>query len=55
LASRVGEYILFLSSPLEQKETVVEMVAAVDVQDDDISNSRTLTTFSVIWALVVEI
>jgi hypothetical protein len=54
----VGEYILFLSSPLEQKETVVAvvaMVAAVDVQDDDNSNSRTLTTFSVIWALVVEI
>jgi hypothetical protein len=47
----VGEYIHFLSRPLEQKE----MGEAVDAQDDDNSNNRSLITFSVIWVSVVEI
>jgi hypothetical protein len=47
----VGEYTHFLSRPLEQKE----MAEAVDAQDDDNSNNRTLITFSVIWVSAVEI
>jgi len=46
----VGEYIHFLSRPLEQKEKV----EAVDAQDDDNRNNRTLIAFSVIWVSVVE-
>jgi hypothetical protein len=47
----VGEYTLFPSTPLERRETVEELGA----QDDANSNSKTSTTFSVIWVLVVEI